>query len=57
MARFLVIGLCVVGWLVLAGGIVAPLGGMILATGQPGAISTEPVAVPARVASHPPEIR
>lgn len=47
MARFLVIGLCAIGWLVLAGGIIAPLAGIPLAAGQSGAISTEPVAVPA----------
>ncbi|HPD31771.1 MAG TPA: hypothetical protein PLL20_17400 [Phycisphaerae bacterium] len=47
MARLLVIGLCAVGWLVLAGGIVAPLAGVFLAAGQSGAISTELVAVPA----------
>ncbi|MDM8009148.1 MAG: hypothetical protein QUV05_23655 [Phycisphaerae bacterium] len=47
MARFLVIGLCGIGWLVLAGGIVAPLVGVFAATGQSGSISTELVAVPA----------
>jgi iron(III) transport system permease protein len=46
MARLVVLGICAIGWLVLAAGVVAPLVGMGLAVGRPGSISTELVAVP-----------
>ncbi len=47
MARWATVGLCAIGWLVLAAGVAAPLVGMGLALAQPGAMSTELVAVPA----------
>ena len=47
MVRWAVIGVCAIGWLVLAAGVVAPVVGMALAPGQSGAVSTDLVAVPA----------
>lgn len=46
MTRSAVIGVCVIGWLVLLAGVIAPMAGMGLAPGRGESISTDLVAVP-----------